>query len=71
MDKDTEVDASIVMVQESLILETMQEESLDFLLIKYGQLIGEMGNVKEQNLTLKARSLLESNPFHVAHVNFI
>lgn len=35
MDKDTQVDAAVVMEQESLILKTMQEESLDFLLIKY------------------------------------
>lgn len=62
MDKDTQVDAAVVMEQESLILKTMQEESLDFLLLKYGHLTEEMEEVVERNLTLKLRSWLKSNP---------
>jgi hypothetical protein len=49
----------------------MQEESLNFLLIKYDQLTEEMEEVKEQNLTVKVRSWLTSNPLQAAHINFI
>jgi hypothetical protein len=42
MDKDAQVEAALVMQQESLILKTMQEESLNFLPIKYDQLTEEM-----------------------------
>jgi hypothetical protein len=51
--------------------DTMPEESLDFLLIKYHKLNEEMEYVKQQNLTLKVRSWLKRNPFPAAHINFI
>jgi hypothetical protein len=35
--------------------DTMPEESLNFLLIKYRKLNEEMEDVKQQNLTLKVR----------------
>jgi hypothetical protein len=62
MDEDTQVDAAVVVELETLILKTMQEISLDFLLIKYAHLSEEMEEVTEQNLTLKVRSWLKSNP---------
>ena len=71
MDKDAQVEPALVMEQGSLILKTMQEESLNFHLIKYDQFTEEMEEVKEQNLTVKVRSWLTSNPLQAAHINFV
>lgn len=51
--------------------DTMPEESLDFLLIKYHKLNEEMEYVKQQNLTPKVRWRLKCNPFPAAHIDFI